>query len=300
MGVDRPTKWRRLRALAKEPPIRLLVRSLLRRMPVSVSTRARWDISDRPAYLLGLMFAAEQARLEGIQAFSAIEFGVAGGTGLLALQQEAEAVEAHTGIAIKVYGFDIGSDGLPEFIGDYRDHPDVWRPGDFPTDIEHLKCWLSARTRLILGDVRATVPGFFDDPQVPPVGFVAIDLDLYSSTKDALRILSMPERRMLVHVPVYCDDIDEARGHRFGGELLAIEEFNDENQHVKIDVWRGIRSDRPFADAPYLEKMFMAHDLEAISKTVLLRDPKRLNLITPEATDPTVPMLRPRFPGVNR
>src|SRR5262245_46888159 len=120
MGVDRPTKWRRLRALAKEPPIRLLVRSLLRRMPVSVAKRARWDISDRPAYLLGLMFAAGQAQLEGIRACPAIEYRVAWGTGLLTLQQDAEAVEAHTGIAIKVYGFDIGSDGLPEFIGDHR------------------------------------------------------------------------------------------------------------------------------------------------------------------------------------
>jgi hypothetical protein len=285
MSVDRPARWRRFSTLAKEPPVRLFVRSFLRRMPVSVATRARWDISDRPAYLLGLMFAAEQARLEGVRAFSAIEFGVAGGTGLLILQKEAEAVEAHTGIAIKVYGFDIGSDGLPEFIGDYRDHPDVWRPGDFPTDVEHLRYWLSARTRLILGDVRDTVPRFFDDPQVPAVGFVAVDLDLYSSAKQALRILSGPERRMLLHVPVYCDDIDETRGHRFGGELLAIEEFNEEHQHVKIDVWRGIRSDRPFADAPYLEKMFMAHDVEAISKTVLNREPRILDLLTGEATD---------------
>jgi hypothetical protein len=85
---------------------------------------------------------------------------------------------------------------------------------------------------------------------------------------------------VLIHIPIYLYDIDEARGHRFGGELLAVEEFNDMHDHIKIDAWRGIRSDRPFADAPYLEKMFMAHDLEAISKTVLYRDPKPLDLIT--------------------
>ena len=71
---------------------------------------------------------------EGIPAISAIEFGVAGGSGLLALEREAAAVEAELGVAIKVYGFDNGPAGLPEFIGDHRDHPDKWRPGDFPLD----------------------------------------------------------------------------------------------------------------------------------------------------------------------
>jgi hypothetical protein len=237
-------------------------------LPVSVTTRARWDISDRPHYLLGLLFGAQQAQLEGVPAFSAIEFGVAAGSGLLVLQREAEAIEQHTGVSIQVYGFDNGPKGLPEFIGDYRDHPDMWRPGDFPMDEQRLRSLLSPRTHLILGDVRDTVPTFYDDPQVAPVGFIAMDLDLYSSTTHALRVLSMPERRILHHIPVYLDDIGHAHGHRFGGELLAVDEFNDMNKHIKIDIWRGIRTLRPFADEPYLERMFMAHDLQALSKRI--------------------------------
>jgi hypothetical protein len=144
-----------------------------------------------------------------------------------------------------------------------------------------LRPLLGSRTRLIVGDVRHTVHSFFDDPQMPPVGFIAIDLDLYSSTTHALRILSAPGRRVLQHVPVYLDDIEVPRCHRFGGELLAVEEFNQENDGIKIDCWRGIRLRRPFPDEPYLGRMFMAHDLEAISKESVERDSVRIPLVVP-------------------
>src|SRR5262249_16807684 len=151
-----------------------------------------WDISARPAYLLGLVMAANQARIENRPEICAIEFGVAGGNGLLALQSEAEAVEKESGIAIKVYGFDMGSGGLPEFIGDHRDHPEKWRPGDYPMVEDALRSRLTPRTTLILGNVRDTVTGFFDGHQPPPIGFVAFDMDLFSSTRDALRIFTDP------------------------------------------------------------------------------------------------------------
>jgi hypothetical protein len=92
----------RLKRLAIEPPVRLLVRAVLKCAPVSVSTRALWDISDRPAYLLGVLCAARQALRQKIREISVIEFGVAGGTGLLALEREARSVEKELGVSIKV------------------------------------------------------------------------------------------------------------------------------------------------------------------------------------------------------
>ena len=255
----------RLKKLAMEPPVRLFVRAVMKRMPVRASTRALWDLSDRPAYLVGLVEAARQARRQGVESISAIEFGVAGGSGLLALEREAAAVERESGVRIRVYGFDNGPAGLPTFIGDHRDHPDKWKPGDFPMDVSLLRSKLGPRTTLVLGDVGETVPTFFDDPDVPPVGFIAFDVDLYSSTSRALRILSMPGRRNLDRVALYFDDIEHAISHRFAGELLAIDEFNRENEHIKIDRWRGIASNRPFPEAAYLPKMYMAHDLHAIA-----------------------------------
>ena len=261
----------RFKRLAMEPPFRLFVRAVVKRAPVSASTRSLWDISDRPAYLLGVLYAARQATRQRVGEISVIEFGVAGGNGLLALEREAEAVEKEFAVAIKVYGFDNGAAGLPPFIGDHRDHPDKWKPGDFPMDEALLRSKLGPRTTLVVGNVAETVPRFFHDQGVPPVGFVAFDLDLYSSTTDALRLLSEPGRRALDHVALYFDDTDHSISHHFAGELLAIDEFNQNNSDIKIDRWRGLRSDRPFPEASYLQKMYMAHDLRSISSRVLER-----------------------------
>ena len=267
-----------LKRLAMEPPLRLFVRAAMKRIPVPAATRALWDISERPAYLLGVHHAARRAVREGVGEIAVIEFGVAGGDGLLVLEREAAAVGKELGVAIRVYGFDNGPAGLPAFIGDHRDHPDKWKPGDFPMDVPLLRSRLGPGTSLVLGDVAETVPAFFDDPDVPPVGFIAFDLDLYSSTAHALRILDRPGKRTLDHVALYFDDVEHSISHRFAGELLAIDEFNRDHEDVKIDRWRGLRSDRPFPEAGYLRKMYMAHDLRAISARVLDRGPLHRSL----------------------
>jgi len=229
-------------------------------------------VAPRPHYLVGTLFAADQAKLERVSAISVVEFGVAGGQGLLTLQREAAAVERETGISIQVFGFDSGS-GLPEFIGDYRDFPDVWQAGWYKFDDASVRAKLDPRTTLVIGDVRDTVPRFLAEHNPPPIGFVAVDLDLYSSTAAALQLLSCPNRRMLKHVPVYLDDIILDRTHRFGGELLAVDEFNERNDGVKIDLWRGLPVHRPFRDAGWLLQMWMAHDLAAIGRIAQGREP---------------------------
>jgi hypothetical protein len=78
---------------------------------------------------------------------------------------------------------------------------------------------------------------------------------------------------MLDHVPLYFDDTEHSISHRFAGELLAIDEFNAENAHVKIDQWRGVKNDRPFPEANFLQRMYMAHDLEAFGRQVFRRAP---------------------------
>jgi len=267
-----------LSRLAMEPPFRIVTRGLLKYLPVSVRTRAQWELSRRPAYLLGVYVAAQEAIKEHIQEISVIEFGVAGGEGLRALEYEAGAVERETGVKIKVYGFDMGRHGLPSFIGDYRDHPDAWRPGDYPMDEDALCTCLADRTTLIIGNVADTVAEFFKRFEPPPIGFVSFDLDLFSSTRDALQVFLLPDTKMLWHVPLYFDDIDFFFNHRFAGELLAIDEFNQRNNRVRIDRWRGVRGGRPFPERPFLEKLYVAHDCEAIGKIKLDRQTRRLPL----------------------
>ena len=264
--------------LAIEPPFRILARAVLKHLPVSVKTRALWELSARPAYLLGVVTAVEQARQQNISEISVLEFGVAGGQGLLALEHEAEAVEKETGIKVKVYGFDMGSRGLPSFIGDHRDHPDAWCPGDYAMNEEALRARLTSRTTLIIGNVAETVESFFKNFEPPPIGFVSFDLDLFSSTRDALRVFLLQDKKMLWHVPLYFDDIDFLFNHRFAGELLAIDDFNQHNDNVRIDRWYGVKGGRPFQERPFLEKLYVAHDCEAIGKIMLDRTTRTLSL----------------------
>ena len=161
----------------------------------------------RPHYLTGILTAADQAVREGVSAISVIEFGVAGGNGLLSLDRYAAAVGRETAVKIAVYGFDTG-EGIPQTAGDYRDHPDQWKPGDYTMDQQALRQRLSARAKLVIGNVRETVPKFVSSAQYPPIGFVAVDVDLYSSAVDALQIFVLAGKRMLRRVPIYFDDID--------------------------------------------------------------------------------------------
>jgi hypothetical protein len=262
--------------LSEEPPFRLIAKPLVKRLAQSVRTKARWDVSPRPQYLAGVLAAADEARLEGVTAISVFEFGVAGGNGLLALGDIAAEVEGETGIHIAVYGFDMGN-GLPELTGDYRDYPDHWQTGDYPMDEAALRRKLRPNTTLVIGNVRdtlaATLPTIRDR-----IGFVAVDVDIYSSTKDVLRMFSDKRRRMLRRVFMYWDDVDLQFTHRFAGELLAMEEFNRSEAGVKIDRWRNIAKLRPFPEAPWLQRMYIAHDIEAISNVRIIRPAKVIKM----------------------
>jgi hypothetical protein len=250
-----------------EPPFRTVIWFLVFLLPVPVRWKADWGATQMGQYLTGVLAAADHARRQGVDAISVIEFGVATGVGLRLLERHAAAVERATGVRIAVYGFDTGS-GLPTLIGDYRDHPDEWKPGAYSMAGSGLAETLTSRTTLVLGDVATTVPRFVAEGGAPPIGFIAFDLDLYSSTREALKVLALPGKRTLTRVFLYFDDICNTSSHSYAGERLAIREFNEASTSVKIDQWYGVDLWRPYADRqPRLRQMFIAHDLEAISRT---------------------------------
>jgi len=246
--------------LLKEPPFRRLVKPVVKALPFSIRTKSFWDAANRPHYIYGVLQAVDQAIIERHTAVSVVEFGVGEGDGLLALEQYAHVVAQETGISIHVYGFDTGT-GMPQGTGDYRDHPDVWKASDFQMNSSVLRQQLRRSTTLVLGDVAATVR---TQSIAAPIGFMALDLDFYSSTAAALKILLRQDAPHLRRVALYFDDVDAEYNHQFAGELLAIEEFNRDSKEVKIDRWRGIQSGRqidwwrgsptgrPFPDADWL------------------------------------------------
>jgi hypothetical protein len=190
-----------------------------------------------PQYLFGLLCATRTARAIGAQQFTAIEFGVAGGNGLIAMEQHAALVEEHFGIAVQVVGFD-NSSGLPQRT-DPRDCPFALQAGDFPMDEPKLRARLK-RAELRLGDVADTVPSFMLD-RFAPIGFVANDLDLYTSTRDSFKIFDVNHALLLPRVTLYFDDLLSYPYTTATGEWAAIHEFNSRSENVQIGQVYGLK-----------------------------------------------------------
>ncbi len=235
------------------------VRSLWRRFPVgSVAVRTRFGAWRRPHYAYGIFHATEQAKLLGLTGITVIEFGVAGGDGLLNLQSIAREVGQHFGLSISVWGFDSG-EGMPE-ASDYRDLAHVWGGGFYRMDEPKLRKHLDRETHLILGDVRDTVESL--RTVTAPIGFVSFDLDYYSSTRTALSAFDLPESTRLPRVYCYFDDImwpEFACHNPWTGELRAIREFNEQHDELKLCQLHMLRWMRPHAES-WNEQIFILHD----------------------------------------
>ena len=179
----------------------------------------------RRAYALTLAHSVYQAVLCGYSKITAIELGVATGNGLRDLCLAADYFSTTFNIDIDVVGFDTGV-GLP-LLQDYRDHPELWSHADYSMGGCNLQNQLPTNAKLILGDVADTIPKFCQEFQDSRIGFVSIDLDLYSSTVAAMPLFEMPADRYLPALPVYVDDVHNSITYNsWCGEGLAIQEFN--------------------------------------------------------------------------
>jgi len=224
--------------------------SLLGKLPLSLFFELRLEIDalDRPYYGYGLLRAAKEAKALGLNRISAIEFGVARGNGLIAIEKLGKAITRICGVRIDVHGFDLES-GLPE-PADYRDLPFIWQKSFFRMDKSALVSRLRS-AKLFLGNVKETVPEFAEQ-EFSPIGFVSFDLDFYSSTRDALRIFDVDDSKLLPRVYCYFDDImgnDAEITSQYTGELLAIREFNESHKDRKIDLIPGLRHKRVIRSA---------------------------------------------------
>ena len=211
----------------------------------------------RPNYTWPVIQAAHLAKALGHPRISVIEFGVAGGNGLLALERAAEIIESLFDVAIDVYGFDSGH-GLPKPV-DYRDLPHLWKESFYKMDEQKLKKRLR-RSRLLIGPVDETVSQFLASKPAP-VGFVSFDLDYYSSTTQAFKLLVAEHSRLMPRIHCYFDDVMGLPHSEFTGERLAIREFNDRHQFRKIAPIQGLHYSLPvqYRHEPWPEQMFLCH-----------------------------------------
>ena len=208
----------------------------------------------RSSYAWGVLCGADLAKKLGITKISVIEFGVAGGSGLMSLERIASEVEELYGITIDVFGFDTGA-GLPK-PKDYRDLPHLWNESDYAMDKEKLQNRLR-KSKLILGPVKDTISDFIRS-KPHPIAFMSFDVDLYSSTMEAFKLLEGNESLFLPRVDCYFDDISGFSFGDFNGERLAITDFNKSHELRKIDKVYGLRY-FVNVDQSWTEKMYLFH-----------------------------------------
>lgn len=184
---------------------------------------------ERDHYRFIVEAATREAVVLEIPKISVMEFGVAGGNGLVDLERICRFLRKKYPIDFEIYGFDLGS-GLPQ-PDDFRDAPYLWEPEFYQMDVARLKAQLE-EAQLILGDVVETANSFFAKHDPAPVGAIAFDLDYYSSTSNAFRIFEGGHEYLMPRIFCYFDDLGMIPSL---GEQCAIRDFNSNNGSRRLE-----------------------------------------------------------------
>jgi hypothetical protein len=262
--------WRRAAVDRLTEPLHLNLISVGVALFGGVRAKTAFDLLVRRQHAFGLLKAADEARARGLRRVTVVELGVASGTGLLNICELGVRITKETGVEFRVAGFDTG-EGMPP-PADYRDHPELYKEGWFPMDREALERSLPANAEIHFGPIAETMKSFVEQlgPEAP-LGFATLDVDFYSSSKDALRLFDGRPDAYLPCVTLYVDDLSLSTHTRFAGELLAIREFNDEHELRKLDWDWNLANTRVFKRAEWLTHMFKLHVLDHPERSDLSR-----------------------------
>ena len=222
--------------------------------------RLNYDLVARPWYGYSIFTAAKMAKALDYKSMSILEFGVAGGNGLINIEKHIDEIKKIVNIDFEVYGFDL-EQGLPkpESKKDLSYH---WQEGFFKMKRVELEKKLKI-SKLVLGDVKNTCPTFFFFFKPATIGCIFIDLDYYSSTVNALKILNGPDNFFLPRLLFYFDAIMGSENelyNEFSGELAAINDFNLTHENKKISKLRCL-FERKFR-AGWNEMVYSYHNFQ--------------------------------------
>ncbi len=257
----RPHIWRRIAIERLTEPLHLNLASLCAAIFGSFRAKVAFDLVVRHHTAYCLLRCADQARARGLRSITAVEFGVAAGAGLLNMAEIASRVTLETGVKFKILGFDTAR-GMPPPV-DYRDHPDLYRAGDFRMDEEALRRNMPSGVELVIGDLKDTAKSLVSmlSPD-SPLGYVCIDVDYYSSTKQALTCLVGAPDLYLPMTYVYLDDLEYDAHNSNCGELLALSEFNRDVRPRIIERPAFLRGYRVMKNARWIDHVFIYHVLD--------------------------------------
>jgi hypothetical protein len=274
--LSQPYIWKRIFYERLSEPIHLNIIALFVSLFGSYRSKIDFDLVIRPQHAYSLLSIADQAKALGYERVSIFEFGVAAGSGLINLQEIAKKVTQSTGVGFDIYGFDTGS-GMPP-PQSYKDHPEIYQAGDFPMDFDRLSRLLERNTALVLGPISDSMTKFLaKDFSKAPIGFVSIDVDYYSSTVDALKLLTHSAENMLPQVMLYLDDLEYPSHNSWCGEQAAVHEFTAEHPMRPIEKHPFLRSYRIFKNARWIDHMYQCHVLDHAIRNQLT--PSRSNIV---------------------
>lgn len=237
----------------------------------SFANKASYDLVIRPQYAYGILTAAMEAKKRNMTKITVIEFGVANGGGLMNMIKIAKRVTKSTGVIIDIYGFDTGK-GMPSPV-DFRDHPEYYNTGDFPMNRELLEKNIKGKAKMIYGEISDSLKKFtLDLDPNSPIGFVSVDVDYYSSTKDVLELFKSNSNLFLPLTYVYFDDIFMSHHNSKSGELLAIKEFNDSTPLRNIEYHHFFINQRIFKNAQWVKQLYFLHVLDHEERSVTKKE----------------------------
>ncbi len=262
------------RAALHPQPLRVaLLRCVVREMKIGTyAYRASIDAVVRPQYAYCIIEAAKLARDMGLSRISAIEFGVAGGNGLVNIETHVAEVRKEFGVDFEVYGFDSGL-GMPA-SDDYRDVLYTWGEGFYEMDRPALEKRLSF-ARLVIGDIRETARTFHQRYKPAPIGCCFFDMDYFTSTTAAFGVFDTIHEQLLPRIPCHFDDISCTNA--FLGELCAINDFNDRHETVKIAAHHLLRDTRRVPMA-WNDEIYYLHDFAHPRYNECFRNRQQLRL----------------------
>ena len=253
-GIRRAARWLAEEKAVKQEPYGL--------PPFSYEESNRFfrklvtqDRLRRPHFVWGAVQGVNLAKVLGFSRVSFIEFGVAGGNGLTALESIAEELQPVFDIEIDIHGFDAVG-GMPKTT-DPRDLPNLWRQGFYPMNREALDRRLK-KAKLHLGSVDETIRAFIESKPAP-VAFIGFDLCFYSSTIKALRIFDGDQSLLLPRVHCFYRNVLGVTVGDHNGERLAMSEFNATHEARKISKIYGLQYFLGPKVGRWVDQFYMAH-----------------------------------------
>ena len=136
---------------------------------------------------------------------------------------------------------------------------------------------MPSNARLLIGDVGETVPAFLDQLKPgSPIGFVAIDVDYYSSAAACLKLFDGADPSCYLYTTlVYLDDVQFLGHSIWAGEMLAVDEFNARNELRKLGPANFLREWRLFKKASWISQIYCLHVFDHPARFRLRSDKAR-------------------------